>query len=93
MDTPRSTPVPREVLLDRVIRAVAELGGPSRTPREGSDLEEFGFDSMKKLELLAVLEEQLEVTLTEDLLPEFKTPGRIADIVAELLDSPAQRKY
>ena len=76
-----------------VLDVARELSPYGKEIDAGSDLEELGLDSLRKLELLAVLEERIGVTLTEDLLPEFKTPGKIVEIVGELLDSPSLRKY
>ncbi|MCK9461809.1 MAG: phosphopantetheine-binding protein [Proteobacteria bacterium] len=45
------------------------------------DLAALGMDSMARLELLAQLEQEFAVELTEDLIPEFRTVNRIARII------------
>ena len=45
------------------------------------NLDEAGLDSMAKLELLAILERELDVELTEDLVSEFKTVAHVVKVV------------
>jgi len=50
-------------------------------PGPDDDLAALGMDSMARLELLALLEQEFAVELTEDLIPEFRTVNRIARII------------
>jgi hypothetical protein len=42
-----------------------------------------GLDSIGRLDLLAVIEERFEVELSEDLVAEFESPGRVARIIRD----------
>jgi len=59
-------------------------------PGPDDDLEPLGMDSMARLELLAALEEEFGVELTEDLIQEFRTVNRIARVVRDALLLPAR---
>ena len=59
-------------------------------PGPDDDLEPLGMDSMARLELLAALEEEFGIELTEDLIQEFRTVNRIARVVHDASSTPAR---
>jgi len=65
---------------ERVAEVLAKVAGRG-VPGPDDDLAALGMDSMARLDLLALLEREFEVELTEDLIPEFRTVNRIARIV------------
>lgn len=66
----------------RIADAVAAVTG-QRPSQSESELSGLGLDSLALLELLAVLEERFQVELAEDVLVEFKSIKRIAELLRE----------
>jgi acyl carrier protein len=64
---------------ERVAEVLARVTGGALGPDD--DLTALGMDSMARLDLLALLEREFGVELTEDLIPEFRTMNRIARII------------
>ena len=62
---------------------VLEVGSLSST----DDLAELGLDSMRKLELLALLEKEFDVELTEDVIVEFQAVNRITRMLRGIMFS------
>jgi acyl carrier protein len=84
----------RDEELERIRARVGEVlsdafgSGP---PGPDDDLAALGIDSMSRLDLLARLEREFGIELTEDLIPEFRTMNRIARIVRGALALSAAR--
>ena len=72
---------------ERVADVLAKVSG-REAPGPDDDLAALGMDSMARLELLATLEQEFQVDLTEDLVAEFRTVNRIARIVRGALSLP-----
>jgi acyl carrier protein len=75
---------------ERVADVLARISGHG-APGPDDDLAELGMDSMARLDLLALLEQEFSVELTEDLIPEFRTVNRIARIIRGALTLTASR--
>ena len=71
----------------RVADVLAKVSG-REAPGPDDDLAAVGMDSMARLELLATIEQEFQVDLTEDLVAEFRTVNRIARIVRGALSLP-----
>lgn len=77
-------------MLALVIEAIVQLAGRGQLPRDlahralsaSTPLDELGFDSLAKLNLLSELEERADVTLSESMLPGLRTIGDLANAVA-----------
>jgi acyl carrier protein len=65
---------------ERVADVLAKVSG-REAPGPDDDLAALGMDSMARLDLLAMIEREFQVELTEDLIAEFRTVNRIARIV------------
>jgi acyl carrier protein len=65
---------------ERVASVLARVSG-REAPGPDDDLAALGMDSMARLDLLAMIEQEFQVDLTEDLVPEFRTVNGIARIV------------
>ena len=75
---------PREDYIEQVIDIIQQIRPGIVEIGPDTALADLNFDSMQRLELLARVEQQLDVELTEDLIAEFKTPSAVAHIVREL---------
>jgi acyl carrier protein len=75
---------------ERVAGLLAEVSGRG-APGPDDDLAALGMDSMTRLDLLAMIEQEFQVELTEDLIMEFRTVNRIARIVRGALSLPTVR--
>jgi len=75
---------------ERVADVLAKVSGRG-APGPDDDLAALGIDSMARLDLLAMIEREFEVELTEDLIAEFRTVNRIARIVRGALSLPVVR--
>jgi acyl carrier protein len=75
---------------ERVADVLAKVSG-REAPGPDDDLAALGMDSMARLDLLAMLEREFQVELTEDLVAEFRTVNRVARIVRGALSLPAIR--
>jgi acyl carrier protein len=73
----------RDEELARIRERVAEVLARVKdgAPGPDDDLAALGMDSMARLDLLALLEREFGIELTEDLIPEFRTVNRIARII------------
>jgi len=69
-----------KTLLDQVEQITCKLL-ERETLDHNLDLGDAGLDSLAKLELLAILERELNVELTEDLISEFKTVAHVVKVV------------
>jgi acyl carrier protein len=89
--TPGTTARRDEELVRIRERVAAVLSGilSRAAPGPDDDLDEMGVDSMARLDLLAALENEFHIELTEDLVAEFRTVNRIARIVRGALSLPA----
>ena len=77
--------------IGRVSRAVSTVTSrPAPAPDE--ELDEAGIDSLARLELLAVLEIEFDVEISEDLLIEFRTINKIVRIVEGILELSARNR-
>ena len=65
-------------------------GQPAPAPDE--ELEDAGIDSVARLELLAVLENEFDVEVSEDLLVEFRTINKIVRVVEGILELSARNR-
>ena len=84
----------RDEELARIRERVADVlatGSGRGAPGPDDDLAALGIDSMARLDLLAMIEREFEVELTEDLIAEFRTVNRIARIVRGALSLPVVR--
>ena len=73
---------------ENVIECVAEqLGILPYQVRKDADLENLGFDSLDKVELGLQLEEQFEITLSDDFDQEIKTVQDVINLVTKAMAS------
>jgi acyl carrier protein len=71
-------------LESQVTELVSEaLGRPIEDSQ--ARLDELGLDSLGRLELLAAIEERFAVSLTEDLVKEFRSISRISRVVHDAI--------
>jgi acyl carrier protein len=79
--TPPRGQTPSQIV-ERVAKLVAELSGRD-TPAPDDDLAGLGIDSVARLELLARLEADFDIELTEDFIGEFRSVAHISRIVRD----------
>ncbi len=70
----------REVLESEIRTVVAKVTGVELVDAKDGHAE-LQIDSITRLELLAVLEQQFDIELTEDLISEFQTIPGIARVI------------
>lgn len=77
-----------EALTERVVELLREVREPDVEPTVDSRiLEDLGFDSLSVLELVAAVEDELEITVPLNDLPRLLTVGQIVDYVEQLVAS------
>lgn len=84
-DAPPSRGPGAPSITDRVAQLVAEVTGGA-APAPDDDFDAIGVDSLARLELLARLEVELGVELTEDLVGEFRSVNHVARIIRSARD-------
>jgi acyl carrier protein len=63
--------------VSRVLTTVADLSAPA----PDQDFDALGIDSLTRLELLAILEKEFDIEISEDFLVEFRTINRVVQVV------------
>lgn len=72
-----------ELSVAKVARVVAAVTGVSAEPH--TDLASLGVDSMQMLEILASLEDEFGIGVSENMVREFRSIDRIVRIVNDML--------
>ena len=83
MERGNSTNAEIESLLAKVGRVVADVTGIAAEPT--ADLSSLGIDSMKMLEILAALEDEFGIGVSENMVREFRSVDRIVRIIKDMV--------
>jgi acyl carrier protein len=78
------------IMIDQVGGIVSEISGKD-VPEKSVDLASLGIDSITKLEILASLEERLDIVLNESVVEEFHSVGHIAHIIRDAIRAKSTR--
>jgi long-chain acyl-CoA synthetase len=79
--TPTSGPEPADDSLIRIIRL--SLGDSSATVNEPDRLADIGLDSLRRLNVVALIEEELGVTISDESVTPATTVGQLRQIVSD----------
>ncbi|NLN63197.1 MAG: acyl carrier protein [Myxococcales bacterium] len=74
---------PRIDNLERRIAAIISRVVGSAIDAAEDDLENLDIDSLRRLEILALLEKEFVVTLTEDVVADFQSISRLSRIIRQ----------